>query len=102
MLKRVILMALAIVMAAACGSKQPASETNNFVVRQGAGFVFDPASPTTARDRYYDFVFSLIETEPTIYGCNFWGWGGEARPQHEQWRGGQPSGLYGLEPHLRL
>ena len=54
------------------------------------GFVFDPASPTTARDRYYDFVFSLIETEPTIYGCNFWGWGGEARPLHEQWQVGDP------------
>ena len=54
------------------------------------GFVFDPASPTTARDHYYDFVFSLIETEPTIYGCNFWGWGGEARPLHEQWQVGDP------------
>lgn len=52
--------------------------------------MFDPASPTTARDRYYDFVFSLIETEPTIYGCNFWGWGGEARPLHEQWQVGDP------------
>ena len=50
------------------------------------GFGFAPGSPTTGRDRYYDFVFSLIKSEPTVYGCNFWGWGGEARPQHEQWQ----------------
>ena len=49
------------------------------------GFVFTPGSKTAARDRYYDFVFSLVKSEPMVYGCNFWGWGGEARPTHEQW-----------------
>lgn len=48
-------------------------------------FAFAPGSKTTGRDRYYDFVFSLIKNEPMVYGCNFWGWGGEARPKHEQW-----------------
>ena len=52
------------------------------------GFVFSTNSPTSGRDRYYDFVFSLIKSEPTVYGCNFWGWGGEARPKHEQWQVG--------------
>ena len=49
------------------------------------GFAFVPGSSTAGRDRYYDFVFSLIKSEPMVYGCNFWGWGGEARPTHEQW-----------------
>ena len=52
------------------------------------GFAFLPGSPTVGRDRYYDFVFSLIKSEPTVCGCNFWGWGGEARPTHEQWQVG--------------
>jgi len=52
------------------------------------GFIFEPGSKTEGRDRYYDFVFSLIKNEPMIYGCNFWGWGGEARPTHEQWQVG--------------
>ena len=52
------------------------------------GFVFTPGSPTNGRDRYYDFIFSLIKSEPTICGCNFWGWGGEAKPVHEQWQVG--------------
>jgi mannan endo-1,4-beta-mannosidase len=52
------------------------------------GFVFEPGSKTEGRDRYYDFIFSLIKNEPTVYGCNFWGWGGEARPTHEQWQVG--------------
>ena len=52
------------------------------------GFAFLPGSPTLGRDRYYDFVFSLIKSESTVCGCNFWGWGGEARPTHEQWQVG--------------
>jgi mannan endo-1,4-beta-mannosidase len=52
------------------------------------GFTFTPGSPTAGRDRYYDFIFSLIKSEPMVYGCNFWGWSGEARPTHEQWQVG--------------
>ena len=52
------------------------------------GFIFEPGSPTAGRDRYYNFIFSLIKNEPAVYGCNFWGWGGEARPTHEQWQVG--------------
>ena len=54
------------------------------------GFAFAPGSPTEARDRFYDFVFSLIQSEPAVGGCNFWAWGGEALPQHEQWQVGDP------------
>jgi len=52
------------------------------------GFSFQPGSPTEGRDRYYDFMFSLIVAQPEVCGCNFWGWGGEARPVHEQWQVG--------------
>lgn len=54
------------------------------------GFSFSPSSTTHARDKYYDYVFSLVGSEPTVSGCNFWAWGGEARPQHEQWQVGDP------------
>lgn len=52
------------------------------------GFTFEPGSPTEGRNKYYNFIFSLIKSEPTVSGCNFWGWGGEARPKHEQWQVG--------------
>jgi mannan endo-1,4-beta-mannosidase len=54
------------------------------------GFSFSPSSSTKARDEYYRYMFSLVEAEPTVAGCNFWAWGGEARPQHEQWQVGDP------------
>jgi mannan endo-1,4-beta-mannosidase len=54
------------------------------------GFSFSPSSTTHARDKYYEYVFSLVGDEPTVSGCNFWAWGGEARPQHEQWQVGDP------------
>ena len=52
------------------------------------GFLFAPGSKTDGRDRYYEFIFSLLTSEKMVYGCNFWGWGGEARPVHEQWQVG--------------
>ena len=54
------------------------------------GFSFTPGSPTASRDRFYDFIFSFIQREPSVGGCNFWAWGGEAIPQHEQWKVGDP------------
>lgn len=56
------------------------------------GFSFSPASATTARDTYYEYVFSLVADNASegglFAGCNFWGWGGLARPAHEQWQPG--------------
>lgn len=54
------------------------------------GFQFGCATPTTARDEYYDYIFSMAMGDSTVRGCNFWGWGGEARPVHEQWQVGDP------------
>ncbi|MBQ7422946.1 MAG: cellulase family glycosylhydrolase [Prevotella sp.] len=56
------------------------------------GFSFSPLSSTTGRDGYYKYVFSLVadnaERGGLFAGCNFWGWGGFAKPVHEQWQVG--------------
>ena len=49
-----------------------------------------PGTSTAGRDSYYDFIFSLMASESVVAGCNFWAWGGEARPQHERWQIGDP------------
>lgn len=49
------------------------------------GFVFEPGTPTSGRDGFYDHVFNLISTTDMISGCNFWGWGGLAEPKHIMW-----------------
>lgn len=56
------------------------------------GFKFDLEASTHARDSYYQYVFGLVAENATkgglFAGCNFWGWGGEAKPKHEQWQVG--------------
>ena len=56
------------------------------------GFGFDRNCPTAGRDRIYDYVFSrVVESAANggnIAGCNFWGWGGFAKPVHEKWQKG--------------
>ena len=56
------------------------------------GFKFSMDTTTEGRDGYYRYVFSLVadnaEQGGKFAGCNFWGWGGFARPQHEQWQVG--------------
>ena len=47
-----------------------------------------PASPATARDDYYRYIFSLVQNRYEIAGCNFWSWGGMAHPAHHQWQVG--------------
>lgn len=47
-----------------------------------------PGTPTTGRNDYYRYIFSLVQSEPLIAGCNFWAWGGLANLQHEQWQVG--------------
>ncbi len=61
------------------------------------GFAFTPGCPTTSRDAYYTSVFSYIkqsrENNGGLFaGCNFWGWGGLARPssEHMWWQKGDP------------
>lgn len=51
---------------------------------------FKIGSPITARDRYYDFMFSTVSQGKDIAGLNFWGWGGTAVPLHDTWEQGDP------------
>jgi mannan endo-1,4-beta-mannosidase len=57
------------------------------------GFKFALGTPTKGRDGFYEYVFSLVgdnaEQGGYFAGCNFWGWGGLAKPKHaEQWQVG--------------
>ena len=63
------------------------------------GFSYSKTSTTQWRDRYYDFVFTTVKQHAAdggcFAGCNFWGWGGFANPQHVQW---QPGDDYTNDP----
>lgn len=54
----------------------------------------DMHTTTKYRDMYYVSVFDAIVASQAqggwLRGCNFWGWGGEAIPQHQQWQPGDP------------
>jgi mannan endo-1,4-beta-mannosidase len=56
------------------------------------GFSFAIDSKTSVRDAYYRYVFSLVATNAEaggyFAGCNFWGWGGYAKPSHLNWQVG--------------
>ena len=58
------------------------------------GFLFDKASTTHCRDRYYETVFSYIHENMlrggAFSGCNFWAWGGlaELSDDHVYWQRG--------------
>ena len=55
-------------------------------------FRFEPDSPASARNAYYRHLFAQIIRSAAcgdiLAGCNFWGWGGEARPAHLRWERG--------------
>jgi mannan endo-1,4-beta-mannosidase len=50
------------------------------------GGSFDPGTPTTFKDRFYELIYGAVldsvRSGGPIQGCNFWGWGGEGRAQH--------------------
>ena len=56
------------------------------------GFSFEPGSAVTARDAYYGHILDAVVESAgngdALAGCNFWAWGGEARPQHLFWQRG--------------
>jgi len=57
------------------------------------GDIYDPASPTTYRDRFYramyEAVYASASSGGPVAGDNFWAWGGEARPP-SAWTGDPP------------
>lgn len=58
------------------------------------GMRYDRGTATALRDTYYKYIFDLVVSSKAqgglLAGCNFWGWGGEARPAHEIWQPGDP------------
>jgi mannan endo-1,4-beta-mannosidase len=54
------------------------------------GGSFDPASPTTFRDRYYRLIYGAAlasaQAGGPVAGTNFWAWSGEGRAQHSDRR----------------
>ena len=52
------------------------------------GFSPDMSASITARDAYYEYVFSTVGT--LLDGANFWGWSGFAVPNHTTWESGDP------------
>jgi mannan endo-1,4-beta-mannosidase len=50
------------------------------------GGSFDPGTPTSWKDRFYQLIYSAVLDSTAkggpLQGCNFWGWGGEGRAQH--------------------
>jgi len=50
------------------------------------GELYDPAVPTTFRERYYRLIYSAAEASlkegGPVVGTNFWAWNGEARAAH--------------------
>lgn len=65
--------------------------------------------PTDSRDQFYNHIFNevkrSIEIGGPIVGCNFWGWSGSGRPNHEVWQAGddylcdpphEPQGWYSV------
>ena len=57
------------------------------------GGKYDPASPTTNRDKYYQSLYGQVETDmannQSLWGDSFWAWAGEARPSGT-WTGDPP------------
>ncbi len=59
-----------------------------------SGGKYDPASPTTNRDKYYKSLYGVVEASlaksgNALAGDNFWAWAGEARPP-SKWTGDPP------------
>lgn len=64
---------------------------------------YAPGSPTTARDEFYNYVFNLIVEDSQnggpFAGCNFWAWGGFAKPAgHTEFPFWQPGEDYTGDP----
>lgn len=70
---------------------------------------FGRGTPTPGRDVYYARMLERVvdskNEQGILAGCNFWGWGGEARPEHVYWQRGdaycgdpaqEPQGLYSV------
>lgn len=68
------------------------------------GGSFDPAAPTTFKDRFYRLIYEAVidsvRSGAPLQGANFWAWDGEGRAQHadQRFRRGDTS-YAGDPPH---
>ena len=85
-----------------------ATKLNKPGVIEEFGFVrdretFSPDSTTKARDNYYALMFQLftdsLKAGKPIGGINFWGWGGEGRGQHKDYRWKKGDSIYTADPY---
>ncbi len=78
-----------------------AREVNKPIVMEEFGLPRDsefykPGTPTTARDIYFKKILNIVYDSAAsgspMAGTNVWTWGGEGRPQHEdfKWKPGDP------------
>lgn len=66
------------------------------------GGSFDPEAPTTVRDRFYEEVYGLVQSQlatTPLVGIMPWAWSGDARPPRpgDYWKPGDP--FLGDPPH---
>lgn len=56
------------------------------------GMKFDREASVVYRDKYYQFVFDYVvnhaKDKDVFQGCNFWAWGGFAKPANVFWKKG--------------
>ncbi len=56
------------------------------------GHSIDPRSTTSARDKYFAYVFDELKSHKDrggkFAGCNFWAWAGYGKANHESWQMG--------------
>lgn len=65
---------------------------------------FSPSAPTRLRDAFYAYIFQRCLSEKVLAGCNFWAFGGLARPipgqvfwkRGDAWMGDPPGEEQGL------
>ena len=68
------------------------------------GGSFDPAAPTTYKDRFYSLIYQAVLDNAArggpLAGSNFWAWGGEGRAAHPEHRFQRDDTAYlGDPPH---
>jgi len=68
------------------------------------GELYDPSATTSFRQRYYEMIYSAVESSMAhggpICGSNFWAWNGEARAEHADYRFAEGDRQYmGDPPH---
>ena len=85
-----------------------AVKLNKPTVVEEFGFVrdnekFSTESPTTARDKYYEFILKMLknsaEAGKPLAGMNFWAWGGEGRGQQADYMWKPGDKIYTGDPY---